>query len=67
MSIENGMTLRTAAESRGWTVAPRGVSAGHGRKRVVSPEGTEMLLTAGALWDELRRREGQTGTHGGTC
>ena len=57
MSIEQDMTLRAAAESRGWIVAPRGASAGHGRKRVVSPEGTEMLMTAGALWDELHRRE----------
>ena len=50
-------SLRTVAESLGWTIAPYGESAGGGRKNVVSPEGVKMTLTAGEFWAELARRE----------
>lgn len=48
------VSLRAAAESRGWAI---GASDGSGRKRVTSPEGEVMVLHASDLWAELYRRE----------
>ena len=52
------VSLRVAAESRGWTI---GASAGNGRKHLVSPEGVSMCLHASDLWSELYRREEAAG------
>lgn len=48
------VSLRVAAESRGWTI---GASNGNGRKHVVSPDGVAMCLHASDMWAELYRRE----------
>lgn len=57
------VSLRVAAESRGWTI---GASNGNGRKHVVSPDGVAMCLHASIVrpfWPPQQCRGAVVGLH----